>query len=429
MEEAIEKALVKNNLVRSSEFALNSAEWNTKHAWTLLFPTLKLNSRFTRIDQQSFAERDFRRYFPPELASQIPQTVFQESYFTSLDVTAPIFNGSLINNLSVANASEDAALKINESTRENIIFQVISSYLSVLKSKEVLNIQKDYLDLSRLNYEKAERLYKANRYSKTEALRWKVEFQQQKSIVVSSESQSRSDMTILNRLINEDMFNALEVEKDIPTYLLAESERLQQFSDAEILDLIKLNDDELTNVNKNLSAAKSNEEVSWLLYKNSFTSYLPDISLSYSYGWRENNTLALDDYSPKTLMINFSIPIFTSFQNFTSLKSTYYDYKQNQEQFFDQLQNTKYILTETSNKLIRLKTQRELSKTNVEYNEHNYRIVETQKERGLVSNIDFIDAKLNLQNAKLDDINNHYDFISAMVELYYLLGKIESVLN
>ena len=97
--EAIEKALVKNNLVRSSEFALNSAEWNTKHAWTLLFPTLVFNSRFTRIDQQTFAERDFRRYLPPELANQIPQTVFQESYFTSFDVTAPIFNGSLINNL------------------------------------------------------------------------------------------------------------------------------------------------------------------------------------------------------------------------------------------------------------------------------------------------------------------------------------------
>ena len=52
-----------------------------------------------------------------------------------------------------------------------------------------------------------------------------------------------------------------------------------------------------------------------------------------------------------------------------------------------------------------------------------------QKERGLISNIDFIDAKLNLQNAELSDINNQYDFISAMVELYYLLGKLDSIVS
>jgi len=82
------------------------------------------------------------------------------------------------------------------------------------------------------------------------------------------------------------------------------------------------------------------------------------------------------------------------------------------------------MLTETVNKIINLKTQRELSKANVEFSEHNYRTVSLQKEKGLISNIDFIDAKLNLQNAKLNDISTNYDFISAMVELYYMLGKL-----
>jgi outer membrane protein len=139
--------------------------------------------------------------------------------------------------------------------------------------------------------------------------------------------------------------------------------------------------------------------------------------------------MALDDYSPKTLMVNLSVPVFTSFQNYTQLKSSYYKYKENQENFFDQLQNTRYVLTETVNKLINLKTQNKLSKINIEFSERNYRIVEQQKEKGLVSNIDFIDAKLNLQNAKLSDISNYYDFITSMVELYYLLGKLEEIIE
>jgi len=106
--------------------------------------------------------------------------------------------------------------------------------------------------------------------------------------------------------------------------------------------------------------------------------------MNYSYGWRENNTLYLDDYSPQTFVVNLSLPLFTSFQNITSSKSSYYAFKQSEEQFYDQLQNTRLMLTETVNKIINLKTQRELSKANVEFSEHNYRTVSQQKEKGLI---------------------------------------------
>ena len=70
-----------------------------------------------------------------------------------------------------------------------------------------------------------------------------------------------------------------------------------------------------------------------------------------------------------------------------------------------------------------------MNATNVSFNEKNYSVIEQQKEKGLVSNLDFIDAKLNLQNSKLENINTHYDFISAMTELFYLLGKLNNVIN
>ena len=58
-------------------------------------------------------------------------------------------------------------------------------------------------------------------------------------------------------------------------------------------------------------------------------------------------------------------------------------------------------------------------------NKNNYRIVEQQRDKGLISNIDYIDAKLNLQNAELENISTQFDFISTMVQLYYLVGRIE----
>ncbi len=429
LDQAISQALRKNNQVRMSEFGLHKARWDRKHAWSLMFPGLSVNSRFMRIDDRTFAERDFRRYLPPEIRDQIPQTVFQESYFTSLDVNIPLFNGALLNGLFLANTNVDMAGQLNESTRNQIIFQVVSTFLNVLKSQDVLALQQEYLELSKLNFEKAERLEQSGRYSKAEALRWKVDYEQQRSLVVSSESNLRSAMTVIKRLLNLAMMQPVELESTLPDYLVNKSENLAQLSMTEILQLIQLSDEQLIKANAALGAANASAHISKLLYRNSYSAFLPNLSVSYSHSWRDNNTLALDDYSPKTWMINLSMPLFTSFQNVTSSQSAYYDYKQSQEQFTDQLLNMRYILTETANKIINLKTQRELAKTTVDLSERNYRVISQQKEKGLVSNIDFIDAKLNFQNSRLNQINTHYDFISAMVELNYLLGKIHTIIQ
>lgn len=429
MEEAISRALSHNNQVLSSKYGLEQAKWDTKRAWAELIPTLDFNTRFTRIDQQTFEERDFRRYLPPEIASTMPQTVFQESYFSSFQVNMPLFDGILFNGISIANENEMMAEQMNSSTRQNIVFLVISSYLNVLKSKDVYSLQQEYLDLSRLNYEKAERLYKANRYSKTEVLRWQVDFEQQKSTVVTSESQLRSAITNLNRHIKLNIDANTKVEVSLPEELQTEVNKILTLSDEEVLNMIDLTNDQLVKINSALAAQKAGTEVSRLLYKNSYASYLPKVNASYSYAWRENDTFGLDDYSPKTLSISLNIPIFSGFQNYTKLKSSYYEYRKKEEDFKNNISNTKYLLTETVNRLINLRTQRILSATSVQYSESNYRTVEIQKEKGLVSNIDFIDAKLNLQNAKLNQLSINYDLISTIVELYYMLGKVETVIQ
>jgi outer membrane protein TolC len=218
------------------------------------------------------------------------------------------------------------------------------------------------------------------------------------------------------------------IDARVLTNLELEKNKILNFTDEEILKLIELTDEQLVKANASLSALKSSEEISRLLHKNSYSSFMPKINLQYSYGWRENNTIEFDDYSPKNLMINFSMPIFSGFQNYTALKSSLYEYKKNQEELKDQLLNTKLVLNNVANNIINIKTQIDLLKTNVEFSKNNYAIVERQRERGLVSNIDYIDAKLNMQNAAINYIGNTYNFMASIVELYYLTGKIETLI-
>ncbi len=429
MEEAISRALVGNNLIKANEYSLKKANWDVKRAWAELFPTLSFDSRYNWIDKQTFAERDFRQYLPPELASQIPQTVFQESYYSSFNLNFPLFNGVLINGLSIAYEKETLSEQMTKSTKHQTIFNVISNYLNVLQNKEILSLQNDYLQLSKLNYEKAQRLFNANRYSENEALRWKIEYQQEKSSVIKSEAELRNSFLSLSRLTNTSITDETLIDQNILEGLQFEKNKLFNLTDKEILQIIELADDELIEANASLSAAKSSEEISRLLHKNSYSSFMPKINLNYSYGWRENNTIDFDDYSPKNLMVTFSLPIFSGFQNYSALKSSFYEYKKNQEEFNDQLLNIKLVLTNVVNNLINNKAQLDLTKTNVLFSENNYKVVETQREKGLVSNIDYIDAKLKLQEAGINNISTSYGFIMSIVELYYLTGKIEILIN
>ncbi len=426
---SIARALQENNQLKSSYFGLQKAKWDKYRAWAQFLPTAYLSSRYMHIDEQTWRERDFRSYMPPELRDQIPETVFQESYYTAIDVSMPIFNGVLLNGIRIANAGKITAQKMNESTRNNILFQVINSYLAVLKSEDLLQLQKDFTNLAKLNYEKAERQKLAGRFSENELLFWKIDYQTQQSSLINTESILRTTKALLTNLIDMDMFTDIEVESTIPLNILNEADKFSNLSIAEILKIIQFSDEELINTNAALSASQSQTKLSKLLYKNTYSSYMPNVSLVYTHAWRENNTLELDDYSPKTYMINLSIPLFTSFQNFSNVKSSYYEYQQNEENHQYQLDNIRFILSETANKIIDLKTQRELSKLNVKYSQNNYRIIEQQKERGLISNIDFINTKLALQNNELTDIANQYDFISAIIELNYLLGTLDKIVN
>jgi len=429
MEEAIFKALHDNNLIKSNKYAIKKANWDVKRAWSQLFPIISFNTRYNWIDKQTFAERDFRQYLPPELSGQIPQTVFQESYYSSFDLYFPLFNGVLINGLSIAYEQETLSEQQSKSVEHQTIFSVITNYLNVLRNIEITKIQKEFLNLSKLNYEKAQRLFEADRYSQNEALRWKIDYQQQKSTLANSESDLRSALFSLGRLINANLDSSVIIDPTILVNLESEKNNILKLSNNEILSLIDLNNDELVQTNAALAAMKSGEEISRLLHKNSYSSFMPKINLSYSYGWRENNTIDLDDYSPKNIMINFSMPIFTGFQNYSEFKSTFYEYKKNEEEFKDQLLNTRIVLNNVVNNIINLKTQLDLIETNLEYSRNNYSIVEQQRERGLVSNIDYIDAKLNMQNANVNFISNTFSFIIAISELYYLTGKIENLIN
>ena len=427
LEACLRQALSSNRQLQAARFTAEKANWDRRNAWSQFAPRISFNTEVTRIDEQTLAERDFSRYFPPEIP--VPRVAFRTSYYSSFNAHIPIFNAELINGLSVATTGQAAAERTREATRDRILLQVTSGYLDVLKRKAMLELQREFLVLTGLNVEKAERMHRAGRYSKLDLLRWQVEHQQQKSSVAVGESALRDATVRLRRLLNLRALTADALVDRVPDRLEAEVTRVAGLSEAELRRLAGVDNRTLVDGNAMLAAAEQDRERSRLVYRGQYSSYLPDVSLSYSTAWRRNDTPALDDYRPSVIMLNLSVPLFTGFRNLSRLKSAQFSYRAQDTRFSDMVDETRQALGETVNRIVNLKTQRELIRTSLTYNENNYRIVSREKAHGRVSNLDVIDAKLNLQNARLLEITTQFDLTSAVIELRYLMGSLDDLVE
>jgi outer membrane protein TolC len=257
-----------------------------------------------------------------------------------------------------------------------------------------------------------------------EVLRWTVDYQQQRGRVVSTEAALRNAAADLRRLVHSSESDSLVADANLPAALVTDSERFAALPDDSIRAVARIAPPALLQENPNLAAAQAREEVSRLRYKNAQAAYLPDLSLSYSYAWRENNTVALDEYATTRLSVQLRFPIFTGFDNLTSMKSTYYDYKEQAARLSDQVWETRAALDRAANRVVDLKYQRLLHEATVELTERTWDITAREKAQGLASNLDLIDARLNLQSAQVDGVASRYDLMSAVVELHYLTGRI-----
>ena len=427
LEACLRQALSGNRQLQAARFAAEKANWDRRNAWSQFAPRVSFNTEITRIDEQTLAERDFSRYFPPEIP--VPKVAFRTSYYSSFEAHLPIFDAELINGLSVATTGQAAAERTREAIRDQILYQVISGYLEVLKRGAMLELQREFLVLTGLNVRKAERMHLAGRYSKLDLLRWQVEHQQQKSGVATGEAALRDATVRLRRLLGLRMLHSGALVDRIPPRLDVEVTRVASLSEEEIRALVGVDNRTLVEENAMLAAAARDRERSRLVYRGQYSSYLPDVSLSYSTAWRRNDTLALDDYRPSMIMLNMSVPLFTGFRNLSRLKSALFSYRAQDTRFSDLVDETRQTLGETINRIVNLKNQRELIRTSLDFNENNYRIVSREKELGRASNLDVIDAKLNLQNARLLEITTRFDLTSAVIELSYLMGSLDDLVE
>jgi outer membrane protein len=298
--EAIRIALDQNNDIKRAANQVDQSNATIMAEWMDFGPTFNL---------QTSGSRDFGRTFSTEQGGFINQTT---------DVVAVRGQGSItlfdglgnVASLRQANARGESNTLSLERTRQDIIFEVMDRYITLVESREVLRVQREELDARRQQLRQIQEFVDAGSRPISALYEQEAAVAEQESAVFSAQrdvqlAETRLIQTLQLEPMGRYRFEAPSIGNDSLAVADYDLQRLLAQAMDRRLDL---------------RAAEAEVRAAKHGVRDAKSSYFPSISLSGSYGSNWSNRPAptepesffdlLDERKNGGLSVSMSIPIF-----------------------------------------------------------------------------------------------------------------------
>jgi len=417
LDQARQTALNHNLNVAQAQNNIESAQATVLAATGNYLPTLSASASWNRSQTDSkslyFDERTGTiRPIGREVGSSIR---------TGVDASYTIFDGfsregTMKRATSDAIASEQTAAR----TRQDVVFQVESGYLNVLRNEQLVKVSEE--NLKRDNRQ-LERITESNRVGASSL----ADVYRQQSQVASDElnlitaqnnyDKAKADLIALIGLdVSEEYVIAdpsVSTEID-QSELESTSDQYKSFRELSERAFAKRPDYQAATESFNAADAGVTSARS---------GYLPSISANAGYGLNGNGFSNLSDTKSLNWGISFRWNIFDGFGTNQALQTA-----QVQRKNADlSLQQTKRsINVELKKALLDLdaaRKQYEVSLKGLVSSTQDYRIAEERYNLGAGTLLDLLTANANLVNAQANKVNASYNYVTSKRNVEYALGE------
>ena len=437
LESAVARALAQNYGLAAMHHSVEAAAWELKQARGQLLPSLALDSRYTRLDEETVGRANAfgteMTFFYPDTASlsgfasqtiEIPQTVFQNGYETTLSAQWPVLNPSIWNSVALASSGRDFAQDQMRTTRSDVVHQTLRGFINLLKIDSLIRIQEQLLGQARESRAQAERLLAVGRYAEADVHRWRVEEAQQEQTLVQLSSARRVAALALENMLGDPPTGSLLPDALLPANLEREIRRFRHMTPEawEIFSSAPLS--EVVRGNPQLGLLERTVRLSELQHRQSKCAFLPSVTLSGGYGWQANETLALDGDQAWSISAILSVPIFTGLSNWSTHHATRHKLLATHNDM-QAAQRGILLSAETARTAIRSQVEQlRLAEVSLASARRNFEIRENSFRLGRLSNLEWIDALLALRSAEQTGAAAHYDLVLAVADYYRAAGRI-----
>ncbi len=398
LDQCIELALQNNPGLQIEREKIIELENDYRIASSGLYPKLTANAYYTRVN--------------PDRVGIQPAMQYREESLGQVKLKQLLFDGGKTSNNG--RAAEKAAEAQRESavgTRLDTVYSVSQAYYRVLEARELVRVGENSRSQREAFFKLTDSFFKAGKASRLEALKAEAQLlEAERGLVQAREALGISEL-ILKKTIGIGVQAPIDIADGLP-------ETFPEPGNQETLL------SEMLQNNPDLKrSAQFKEQASWSV--NSATgSYLPEISLQGSYGYRER-----DSGTPPKAGDEWLGGVFLEWSLFEGgltraqvgkARARYRETEWNERGVRDQVQvDFRQALADIKTALASIKSSKRL----VEAQDEAYKAAVEFYKRGKSTYIEVLTAETDLIQAKASYVRSVGDYQSASARLDRVIGK------
>jgi len=436
LKEAVQMALANNLGLLASKQQLTAGEAGVRQAKAALYPSLTTSVQQTAIDQDR-AEAGFGR--APEYRTtaslKLSQVIYAEEIKATFDIQKML---------------QSALTSDQQGVMLDTILNASASYLGLLRARALARIFEDDLGLTNSNFERAKIRLELGVANKAEVYRWETaQASSRKDLVLARAAVERARIN-LNMVLNQPL--GKEFETVNPTiadsYLMISDpivferlkndtrrKELRNYLSAEALlfapELKSLREQQAAQ-RRALKAAQRSITIPSVALVVDGSKHLADDGkgteqLSIEIPGTELQFGGAVDEVEWSAAVAATLPLYAGGERFARIKKARAQLAQVDLLYDDALLRTQAaVLSSTADVQASLKNI-DLSRDAARASRNNLQLVTESYERGVVTNIDLLDAQFALLSSELSAANTVYDFILEYLRLQRSIGNFDIV--
>ncbi|MCF7804733.1 MAG: TolC family protein [Candidatus Marinimicrobia bacterium] len=406
IQECIDIAMENKVTIDIARQRRQSAQANEKSAFGEYLPSVNASLGGSRSISKGF---DYGVQF------QSPVEVTRDYYDMGLSLRQTIYNGGNVrNNYKMATlASEQAQLRV-KSAKENLVVDVTTAYLNVLRARELVTVYERTLESSQAQVEQTEERYRLGAVAQSDVYKAKTQAGNDRINLLNQQQQLSNAKRELNvamgrRASAPVILGVFEYESpEIPALDVAMQQAQASNKQIRQLEL------EQRRSKANLAVARSN--------------LLPSVAGSFSYG-RSGDAIdkLYTDFSKGynyRIGVNVSIPIFNQFRTDGFVQQRRADYVIAQKDYSDAVLT---LNMRVENLIEQLKTYGEvieLNEVSLQSAQEDLRLARERYNIGQATLLDVLDAQAAITRARQMLIYTKFEAKTVETQLQRLTGQL-----
>ena len=344
--------------------------------------------------------------FPTDLSNEPIPFLRKQEYNTRLRVTQQIFNARDLNNYHFNRYQTEVSEAEVQTFQRKLVREIRIGYFNYLKTARMEDLYDQSLKLLAENRRVTQKLFEAHKVSRDAIYRADMEYHRVKQQYQSAQNQHRTVRNYLNFLLNRP------IQSPIPR-----DETLPQISDPTIeLQALKkkalANREELNRLRAAIGAAQYARKMAQ-------STFLPSVSVATDVGFL-GETYAFNrdtDYWMVSGTLQWNL--FNGLSDRAKIKQAHLHVQKLQAALDELVGQIELEVEQHYHNVQAMHEQLGVVRLAGKSARENFRIVAKRYDQGLVSQLDYLDARTTLTSAEINEIVTQYDYFIRLAELEF----------